>query len=155
MKFINVASPRNEAVESILQPFYDDVLVAHKTGNDQRVSVLEKEFVQDFLSKTNDDLVIELESDEVLLLCINTKLGLNLTHLTDGQTTFNLGGYLKLLAPTISPLTYYVVVRYPCINSKSSMAIKQVYNETGCTVMHGNTPIDVQTGSQIKLGDNI
>lgn len=144
MKFINVAERPEGLLESILAMM--------PVSNDQGHFDVEQElkFITEFMNQTTDNLTIKLEEHEELFIVIDTKLAFNISKNLPEQRVFNLGSYLKLLAPAQSAFTYYVVMDRA---RTDSVAVKELLStERAACIRNGKPVCDVFSEAKVKIG---
>lgn len=144
MKFVNVAERPDGLIESILAV----MPVANDQGNFNEDE--ERKFIEEFMSKTTNNLTIELEDHEELFIVIDTKIGFSISKNLPEQKVFNLGSYLKLLAPAQSAFTYYVVMDR---KRTDSVAIKELLSlERAACIRNGKKVCDVFSEAKVTIG---
>lgn len=144
MKFINVAERPEGLIDSILAI----MPVSNDRGHFNEDEELK--FITELMNNTTDNLTIELEDHEELFIVVDTKLAFNISKNLPDQRTFNLGSYLKLLAPAQSAFTYYVVMDKA---RTDSVAIKELLStERAACIRNGKPACDVFSEAKVTIG---
>lgn len=144
MKFSNVTDRPDGIIESILAL----MPVANDAG--QFEVEAEHKFITEFMQCTTDNLQVELEDHEELFIVIDTKIGFSISKNLPEQRIFNLGSYLKLLAPAQSAFTYYVVMDR---RRTDSVAIKELMSaDRAACIRNGKIVCDVFTDAKVTIG---
>ena len=144
MKFVNISSRPDGRIDSILCDL-------PQANNEGKILPEDSEkFLTSFMALATDNIQVELEDHEELFIVIDAKFALSITNAFPEQTTFNLGSYLKILSPTQSSFTYYVVMDK---KRTDSVCIKELMSEDRCSVTRQGKSIgDVFTCAEFKVG---
>lgn len=144
MEFINVAARPEGSIDSLL----GNMPVADDKG--QFDIEKEKAFITEFMNATTDNLTVRLEDHEELFIVIDTKIAFGISKNLPEQRVFNLGSYLKLLAPAQSAFTYYVVMDR---KRTDSVSIKELMSkEHACCVRNGKPVCDIYAEAVVRIG---
>lgn len=144
MRFVSVTERPEGALESIIK------LIPPVDHNGVMASQEEKDFITELMEQTTPNIKIELASHEELFLVIDSKIGFSISRCLPDQTVFNLGSYLKLLAPAQSAFTYWVVMDR---KRTDSVSIKELMSADRVACVRNGRPVcDVFTDAEVKVG---
>lgn len=144
MRFVSVSERPDGPIPSIISllPTVDHNGVMEKTA--------EEAFVAELMSKTTPNIQVELLPHEELFMVIDSKIGFSISRHCPDQTIFNLGSYLKILAPAQSAFTYWVVMDR---KRTDSVSIKELMSAERVACVRNGRPVgDIFTEAEVKVG---